>query len=56
MSKVNELFSKKLEIVNFGIQSFYSDNKKQNVPAVHVDWKPVAGGNAELASMLDDLL
>lgn len=55
-NKLNTLFEKKLEIVNFGIQSFYNDNKKQNVPSVHVDWKPVAGGNKELASVLNDLL
>lgn len=54
--KLNELFKKKIQIVNFGIQSFYNDNKKQNIPSVHVDWKPVAGGNQELANLLDDLL
>ncbi len=55
-NKVNTLFAKKIQIVNFGIKSFYDDNKKQGVPSVHVDWKPVAGGNKELASILDDLL
>lgn len=55
-NKLNTLFEKKLEIVNFGIKSFYDDNKKQNVPSVHVDWKPVAGGNKELASVLDDIM
>lgn len=55
-NKVNVLFTKKIQIVNFGIQSFYNDNKKQGVPSVHVDWKPVAGGNKELASLLDDIL
>lgn len=54
--KLNELFKKKIQIVNFGIQSFYNDNKKQNIHSVHVDWKPVAGGNQELANLLDDLL
>ena len=55
-NKVNTLFTKKIQIVNFGIKSFYDDNKKQGVPSVHVDWKPVAGGNKQLASILDDLL
>lgn len=45
MSKVNELFEKELCVVNFGIESFYQDLKKQNVKAVHVAWKPVAGGD-----------
>lgn len=53
MGKLNELFDKKLVVVNFGIQSFYDDLKSQKVEAVHVEWKPVAGGNKKLASMLD---
>ena len=50
-NRVNVLFTKKIQIVNFGIKSFYDDNKKQGIPSVHV-----AGGNKELASILDDLL
>ena len=45
MSKLNELFQKKLHVVNFGIEAFYDDLAAQGVPAVHVDWKPVAGGD-----------
>lgn len=30
MSKVNELFGKKLAVVNFGIESFYQDLVKQS--------------------------
>lgn len=44
MSKLNELFAKELHVVNFGIESFYQDLVSQKQPAVHVDWKPVAGG------------
>lgn len=52
MSKVNELFGKKLSVVNFGIESFYQDLVKQNKTAVHVDWKPVAGGDKKIAEAL----
>ncbi len=45
MSQVNELFGKELHVVNFGIESFYKDLAGQKVPAVHVDWKPIAGGD-----------
>ncbi|OQB24337.1 MAG: membrane protein FdrA [Firmicutes bacterium ADurb.Bin182] len=55
MSKVNELFGKKLAIVNFGIESFYRDLSRQNQSAVHVDWKPAAGGNKAAAEMLRKL-
>mgnify|MGYP000514917632 CR=1 FL=1 len=36
MSKVNDLFQKKLHIVNFGIESFYEDLKSQKQEAIHV--------------------
>lgn len=55
MSKLNELFGKKLSVVNFGIESFYQDLLKQNKPAIHVDWKPVAGGDKKIAGYLRKL-
>ncbi|MDO4322597.1 MAG: DUF1116 domain-containing protein [Lachnospiraceae bacterium] len=55
MSKVNELFGRKLSVVNFGIESFYQDQVKQNTPAVHVDWKPIAGGDRKVAGYLRQL-
>lgn len=55
MSKVNELFEKELCVVNFGIESFYQDLKKQNVKSVHVAWKPVAGGDKKIAGYLKQL-
>lgn len=55
MSKVNELFNKKLSVVNFGVESFYQDLVKQGKSAVHVDWKPAAGGNKEVAGCLRQL-
>lgn len=55
MSKLNELFQKDLHVVNFGIESFYQDLKKQSKPAVHIDWKPVAGGDKEAATNLRKL-
>lgn len=52
MSKLNELFRKDLHVVNFGIEAFYQDLKKQSKPAIHVDWKPIAGGDKETAKSL----
>lgn len=52
MSKLNELFQKDLHVVNFGIEAFYQDLKKQSKPAIHVDWKPIAGGDQEAAKNL----
>ena len=55
MSKLNELFEQKLHVVNFGIESFYDDLVSQRVDAVHVDWKPVAGGDKLAAANLRKL-
>lgn len=55
MSKVNELFGKKLAVVNMGIESFYRDLQSQGVTSVHVNWKPVAGGDKKIAGYLKAL-
>ena len=46
MSKLNELFQKKLHVVNFGVEAFYDDLASQGVPAVHVDalWRRLRPG------------
>ncbi|NLM42965.1 MAG: fdrA domain protein [Clostridiales bacterium] len=53
--KVNELFKQELKVINMGLRSFAADIKSQNVEVIHVDWRPVAGGNKKLASMLSKL-
>lgn len=55
MSKINELFKTDLKVVNIGLESFYGDLKKQEVPVIHVNWRPTAGGNKKLASLLSRL-
>ena len=52
---VNELFKTELKVVNLGLESFYDDLKGQKVPAIHVQWKPVAGGDKKMASLLGKL-
>lgn len=55
MSKVNELFNKELKVINVGLESFYKDLKTQEIKAIHVDWRPTAGGNKKLSSLLSRL-
>ncbi len=52
---VSELFKKELKVINVGLKSFYTDLKTQDVQAVQVNWKPRAGGNKKMASLLDRL-
>lgn len=52
---INDLFSKELKVVNIGLESFYNDLKDQNVSAIHVQWKPSAGGDKKMSSLLNRL-
>jgi hypothetical protein len=51
-SQVNELFKGRLAVGNVGLQVFAQACNDQQTPCVHVDWKPPAGGNKELADLL----
>ena len=55
MHQINKLFGEKLHMV---VETFYQDMLSQkeagtqDIEVIHVDWKPVAGGNKKLAGML----
>jgi len=55
MSKINELFDSELKVINLGLESFSDDLKLQKKAVVHVEWRPVAGGNKKLSSILNQL-
>jgi hypothetical protein len=52
----NELFTKPLVVINLGLDGFAKSLESQGVEVVRVDWKPPAGGNQEMISILDQLL
>ena len=41
-----------LAAINVGLESFYESLTSQGAQAVHVEWRPPAGGNERLASLL----
>lgn len=41
--------------INVGLESFYDSLRSQGAQAVHVDWKPPAGGNKKLMSILSKM-
>ena len=41
-----------LAAINVGLESFYASLASQGAQAVYVDWRPPAGGNEKLASLL----
>ncbi len=41
-----------LAAINVGLESFYDSLTSQGAQAVHVEWKPPAGGNEKMAALL----
>jgi len=47
-----EDLTKPFAAINVGLESFYDSLISQGVQAIHVEWRPPAGGNEKLASLL----
>ena len=48
-----DVLKKPLVGINVGLESFTESLAEQGAQAVHVDWKPAAGGNERLGSILE---
>lgn len=44
-----------LSIINVGLETFYDSTTEQGAEAIHVDWRPPAGGNAKMMALLAKL-
>ncbi|MDK9711018.1 fdrA domain protein [Acidaminobacter sp.] len=55
MKPLNGLFEKQLKVANLGLETFYEDLKSQSVEVIQVDWRPPAGGNEKMLSLLGKL-
>ena len=47
-----EQLTQSLAAINVGLESFYESLISQGAQAVHVEWRPPAGGNEKLAALL----
>lgn len=47
-----EHLTKPLAAINVGVESFYDSLLAQGAKAVHVEWRPPAGGNEKMAALL----
>ena len=52
---INELFKSDLNVINLGLESFAENLREQGTRALHVDWKPPAGGDSRLVQLLDSI-
>ena len=55
MQRVAELFQNPLRVVNIGVERFYDAMRLQETEAVHVQWRPAAGGDQRLQAILKQL-
>lgn len=53
VSKINTLFQSQLIVLNVGPKSFSTALEKPGLSTVQVNWKPIAGGNAEMQKLLE---
>ena len=54
-SGARALLSEPPRVVNVGLELFARDLARQGARVVHVRWSPPAGGNPQLAALLDKL-
>ena len=54
-ARLPELFKAGPRVINLGLELFATQLTAHGVPVVHVDWRPPAGGDARLASLLERL-
>ncbi len=55
-TRLEELLQNGPVVINLGIREFAESLQDQEVEVVHVDWVPPAGGDIEMAELLDKLL
>ena len=55
-TRLEELLQNGPVVINLGIREFAESLQDQEVEVVHVDWAPPAGGDIEMADLLDKLL
>jgi hypothetical protein len=53
--KINQLFQEELAVVNMGLDAFADALRKEKVRVLQMDWKPPAGGDRRLISLLERL-
>lgn len=54
-TKITELFRQELRIINMGLATFAENLREQDTEVIQMDWRPPAGGNERLITLLEKL-
>lgn len=52
---IDQLFNSSLSVINIGLESFNDSMLVQNVYSLHLDWKPIAGGDERIITILEKI-
>ena len=52
MPPKRRLLGEELRVINIGLELFAATIESYDVPVVHLDWQPPAGGDAYLVELL----
>lgn len=52
---MKKLIDSELKVINVGVDIFYRSLRDQGVRVVQIEWHPPAGGDSELARLLEKL-
>ncbi len=55
-TKLLEMLQSKPVVINIGVRAFAESLQEQGAEVVHVEWTPPAGGDREVAELLEKLL
>ena len=55
MAESRKLLNSELRVINVGLELFANDLRSLGVAVVQVDWRPPAGGDQRMASLLQRL-
>lgn len=56
MYKVNDIFGRRLQVLNIGLEQFACVMQEMGVDYIHLDWRPAGQGDKESAELLKMLL
>ncbi len=53
---MTNILQKEIKMINIGIKEFMHALDEQQVPVVHVDWRPPAEDDKDIERLLDSLI
>jgi hypothetical protein len=56
MSRIFGILKEEVKVINIGVEEFMRALEEQEVPVIHVEWKPPTDEDKEIDNLLDSLI